>query len=181
VSDGASLGDGGSVSRLLRVIDRLEQMLEASELVELEVEAGGTIVVLRKPEAIAPIALTSVDGDATGGDNRGGSTGSTATAVTTGLPGAAGAGLEAEAASPFHAVLAPLTGVYYTSPSPGAAPYVRVGSPVTQGQVIGLIEAMKLFNEIKADASGIVRRIASETGALVKAKQTLIEIEIETQ
>ena len=75
-------------------------------------------------------------------------------------------------------MLAPLTGVYYGSPSPGAAAYVRVGSPVTQGQVIGLIEAMKLFNEIKSDASGIVRRIAAESGALVKAKQPLIEIEV---
>ena len=88
MSDGASTGEGGSVSGLLRVIDRLEQMLEASELVELEVEAGGTDLVLRKPEAIAPLALTSLDGDAAGGDNRGGSTGSTATAGTTGLPGA---------------------------------------------------------------------------------------------
>jgi acetyl-CoA carboxylase biotin carboxyl carrier protein len=118
-----------------------------------------------------------VVGDGTGldGHGAGGSTVSQGSAS-----GAASAQASAaEAPSPFHAVRAPLTGVYYTSPSPGAAPYVRVGSPVTQGQVIGLIEAMKLFNEIKSDASGIVRRIAAETGALVKAKQPLIEIEIQ--
>ncbi len=172
MSDAQSSGDGGPVDGLLRVIDRLEQMLEASELVELEVEAGGTTIVLRKPEAIAQVAPAPVVlGDQAGSEARAAASGSSATT-------APAATSEAEVVSSFHAVLAPLTGVYYGSPSPGAAPYVRVGSPVTQGQVIGLIEAMKLFNEIKSDASGIVRRIAAETGALVKAKQPLIEIEI---
>jgi acetyl-CoA carboxylase biotin carboxyl carrier protein len=170
MSDRASATDGAAVGSLLRVIDRLEQMLEASELTELEVEAGGTTVVLRKPEALAPAAIASVPViDAPGSDVHGPAGGS--------APPFASPDVEPE--SPFHAVVAPLTGVYYTSPSPGAAPYVRVGSPVTQGQVIGLIEAMKLFNEIKSDASGIVRKIAAETGALVKAKQPLIEIEIQ--
>ena len=76
-----------------------------------------------------------------------------------------------------HAIVAPLTGVFYRSPSPGAAPYVREGGPVNAGQVIGLIEAMKLFNEIKSDVTGTVRRIAAGDGALVKARQTLIEVE----
>src|SRR5690349_14744253 len=159
MSDGASMNEATPVSGLLHVIDRLEQMLEASELVELEVEAGGTTVILRKPEAIAPLAVAPVPAtDAAGSDARGGTAASAANAAL--------AASEAEPVSPFHAVRAPLTGVYYGSPSPGAAPYVRVGSPVTQGQVIGLIEAMKLFNEIKSDASGIVRKIAAETGAL---------------
>ena len=60
-----------------------------------------------------------------------------------------------------HAIVAPLTGVYYRSPSPGAEPYVREGGPVNAGQVIGLIEAMKLFNEIKSDVTGTVRHIAA--------------------
>jgi acetyl-CoA carboxylase biotin carboxyl carrier protein len=76
-----------------------------------------------------------------------------------------------------HAVVAPLTGVFYGAPSPGAAPYVAVGSEVVVGQVIGLIEAMKLFNEIKSDAAGRVVRIHAAEGALVRAKEPLIEIE----
>ena len=76
-----------------------------------------------------------------------------------------------------NAVVAPLTGLYYSSPSPGAQPYVAVGSTITIGQVIGLIEAMKLFNEIKSDRAGRVSRIYPEDGALVKAKQPLIEVE----
>ena len=78
----------------------------------------------------------------------------------------------------LHAVLAPLTGVFYTSPAPEASPYVQVGSAVAQGQVIGLIEAMKLFNEIKSDVSGKVVRVAATNGMLVRAKQPLIEVEV---
>ncbi len=73
--------------------------------------------------------------------------------------------------------MAPLTGVFYRSPSPGAEPYVREGGQVNAGQVIGLIEAMKLFNEIKSDVTGTVRHIAAGDGDLVKARQTLIEVE----
>ena len=73
--------------------------------------------------------------------------------------------------------MAPLTGVFYRSPSPGAEPYVREGGQVNSGQVIGLIEAMKLFNEIKSDVTGTIRRVAAGDGDLVKAQQTLIEVD----
>jgi acetyl-CoA carboxylase biotin carboxyl carrier protein len=79
--------------------------------------------------------------------------------------------------SGHHMVVAPLTGLYYSAPSPDAAPYVRVGAQVVVGQVIGLIEAMKLYNEIKSDIAGRVVRMAAENGKLVKAKQALIEVE----
>jgi acetyl-CoA carboxylase biotin carboxyl carrier protein len=74
-------------------------------------------------------------------------------------------------------VKAPLTGIFYASPAPGSAPYVQVGGEVAVGQIIGLIEAMKLFNEIKSDLAGRVTRVVPESGALVKAKQPLIEVE----
>ncbi|MBA2381344.1 MAG: acetyl-CoA carboxylase biotin carboxyl carrier protein subunit, partial [Chloroflexi bacterium] len=74
-------------------------------------------------------------------------------------------------------VKAPLTGVWYSSPAPGSAPFVAAGREVAVGQVIGLIEAMKLFNEIKSDLAGRVVRVVPESGALVKAKQPLIEVE----
>ena len=74
-------------------------------------------------------------------------------------------------------VKAPLTGIYYGAPSPGATAYVAVGDHVAVGQIIGLIEAMKLFNEIKSDLAGRVVRICADNGALVKAKQPLIEVE----
>jgi biotin carboxyl carrier protein len=73
--------------------------------------------------------------------------------------------------------VAPLTGIYYSAPSPDAAPYVRAGGQVVVGQVIGLIEAMKLYNEIKSDVAGRVVRVVAENGKLVKARQPLIEVE----
>jgi acetyl-CoA carboxylase biotin carboxyl carrier protein len=95
--------------------------------------------------------------------------------------GALGAGAAAAAqpapASEFPTVNAPLTGIFYRSPSPQAQPYVQVGSNVGSGEVIGLIEAMKLFNEIRSTASGRVRRIFAENGQLVRAHQPLIELE----
>jgi acetyl-CoA carboxylase biotin carboxyl carrier protein len=74
-------------------------------------------------------------------------------------------------------VKAPLSGIWYGSPSPGTAPYVNLGGEVAVGQVIGLIEAMKLFNEIKSDIAGRVVKINAENGKLVRAKQPLIEVE----
>ena len=154
----------GEAGELLALIDRFEALLQRSELIELEVEAGPTMLRLAKPGALAATAQQVVVATAT--PPRGGADG-----------GAASTEGPEESASRFHAVVAPLTGIFYTSPSPGAAPYVKEGAHVSAGQVIGLIEAMKLFNEIKSDVSGTVRRLAAESGALVKQKQILIEVE----
>ena len=77
----------------------------------------------------------------------------------------------------YPTVTAPLTGIFYRSPSPQAAAFVQVGSSVAQGDVVGLIEAMKLFNEIRSNVSGKVRRILIENGQLVRAHQPIIELE----
>jgi len=74
-------------------------------------------------------------------------------------------------------IKAPLTGIWYGSPAPGSAPFVEVGREVAVGQVVGLIEAMKLFNEIKSELAGRVVRVVPESGTLVKAKQPLIEVD----
>ena len=75
------------------------------------------------------------------------------------------------------AITAPLTGVFYRSASPQSPPLVQVGSVVAPGDVIGLIEAMKLFNEIRAARGGRVSRILAENGQLVRAHQPLVELE----
>lgn len=75
------------------------------------------------------------------------------------------------------AVPAPLTGIFYRSPSPQAPPFVQVGSVISVGDVIGLIEAMKLFNEVRSTIAGRVARILAESGELVRAHHPLIEIE----
>ena len=152
---------------LLRLIDRLAALLDRSDLTELEVESGATGLVLRKPSALAPISVTNL------------SASSPAAATTMSVPSSgepSTAGREPAVASK-PSVKAPLTGIFYASPAPGSAPYVAVGGEVAVGQVIGLIEAMKLFNEIKSDLAGRVVRVVAESGALVKAKQPLIEVE----
>jgi acetyl-CoA carboxylase biotin carboxyl carrier protein len=153
---------------LLALIDRLAATLERGDLGELEVASGGTTIVLRAPAAIerAAAAAPPLAADAS-------------SQVAEAQQGAAGA---TDAAAPPPAttrpsVKAPLTGIYYGAPSPGATAYVAVGDHVSVGQIIGLIEAMKLFNEIKSDLAGRVTRICADNGALVKAKQPLIEVE----
>jgi acetyl-CoA carboxylase biotin carboxyl carrier protein len=149
---------------LLALIDKLAGLLERTELNELEVQVGSTGLVLRKPSAISVVSQVAV---APGGAAADGAAG-----ATTQTPPVDGA-----AAPTKPAVLAPLSGIWYGSPAPGSSPYVTLGGEVALGQVIGLIEAMKLFNEIKSDRAGRVVRINAESGKLVRAKQPLIEVE----
>lgn len=87
-------------------------------------------------------------------------------------------GASAPAASPnVKKVTAPLVGVFYSSPSPDAEAYVKVGDRVEAGQVLCILEAMKLFNEITSDHSGVVTRIIPENGELVSLGQELFWIE----
>jgi acetyl-CoA carboxylase biotin carboxyl carrier protein len=149
---------------LLALIDRLAELLERSDLSELEVSSGGTGVILRKPVFVAPLAAAPA----------GIATGPASETTTAGEPSTAG---RDPAVTARPSIKAPLTGIFYASPAPGTAPYVQVGGEVAVGQVIGLIEAMKLFNEIKSDLAGRVIRVVPDSGALVKAKQPLIEVE----
>ena len=72
-----------------------------------------------------------------------------------------------------HVVKAPMVGTFYRSPSPDAKPFVEVGQPIKEGQTICIIEAMKLMNEIEADASGVVKAILVENGQPVEYGQPL--------
>ena len=156
----------GDADAARRSIDRLGGLLERCDLTELEVESGGTGA--RPPQAgerRRPVGGAGTPGAQPARRHRAGGE-------------AAGAGAAHEpAVASVPSVKAPLTGIFYASPAPGSAPYVQVGGEVAVGQVIGLIEAMKLFNEIKSDLAGRVVRVVPESGALVKAKQPLIEVE----
>jgi acetyl-CoA carboxylase biotin carboxyl carrier protein len=156
---------------LIEIVDRLAVVADGSGLAEVELSADGTRVVVRSRSAVqgslvvaaAPVAPQS-----------------TASAAPVPLPTSAKPAPAAptNAAAPTGPVVnAPLTGIFYAAPSPGAPAFISVGSIVAIGQPIGLIEAMKLFNEIKSDKAGRVVRIIAQDGLLVKAKSPIIEVE----
>jgi len=158
--------DAGDAA-LLGLVDRLAAILERGDLAELEVRAGDTTIIVRSPAAVERYATPGpfVPPADPGPVLAPGQAPSSAPAAATATPPAR------------PAVKAPLTGIFYGAPSPGATAYVAVGDHVAVGQIIGLIEAMKLFNEIKSDLAGRVVRICADNGQLVKAKSPLIEVE----
>ena len=158
---------------LVELIDRLAAVADGSGLAEIELSSGGTRVVVRSRAAVAGAQIVLAGGAPT-------ATASAApTAVPTAAPSsAAPAAATAASAAPSGVfVNAPLTGIFYAAATPGADPMVAVGQTISVGQPIGLIEAMKLFNEIKSDKAGRVVRIVAENGRLVKSKSPIIELE----
>jgi acetyl-CoA carboxylase biotin carboxyl carrier protein len=146
---------------IIAAVDLLAPALASSGLDELELSVGDLNVRLSKPRAAVTAAPAAVAAPA----------GAPSAAPTDGLTPFG------EPAPGMRFVSAPLTGVWYPAPSPGARPYVNEGDEIAGGQVVGLIEAMKLFNEIKSDASGRITRILVENGTLVKRKQPLLEVD----
>lgn len=140
----------------LEAIDILAPAFEASGLQEVELQVGEMRVRLARPAAAVPAP---------------------APAPAEPPPAAASVTPFGEPAPGMRFVTAPLTGVWYGAPSPGARPYVTEGSEVGAGAVVGLIEAMKLFNEIKSDVAGRVTRVLIDSGTLVKRQQPLLEID----
>ena len=149
------------------LVKELLARLEATDVRELEVSTGDLRVRVSRDgavqtTAVAPVAAAAdpVSAPAAAGGP------AMATVVTAGA-----------AAKAADAIVAPLTGIFYRSASPQSPPFVQPGSVVNAGDVIGLIEAMKLFNEIRSTKSGTVRRVVAENGQLVRAKQTLVELD----
>jgi acetyl-CoA carboxylase biotin carboxyl carrier protein len=145
---------------ILAAVDRLAPALAASGLDELEIQAGELRVRIARPTRTVdePVAAAP------------------APVATTGAAQAPSSPY-GDPAPGMRFVAAPLTGVWYSAPSPGARAYLEVGSEVAIGQVVGLIEAMKLFNEIKSDVSGTVTRFLVESGTLVKRQQPVLEVD----
>ena len=75
--------------------------------------------------------------------------------------------------SEYHKILSPMVGTFYESPSPDEAPYVQTGTKVSADQVVCIVEAMKLFNEIEAEVDGEITEILVKDGQLVEYGQPL--------
>ena len=98
-------------------------------------------------------------------------------AVAAPPPGNAAPAGHAAAPANTKKVVAPLVGVFYRSPAPGAEMFVNVGDRVEVGQVLCILEAMKLMNEITSDYAGIITRILPENGELVSLGEEMFWIE----
>jgi acetyl-CoA carboxylase biotin carboxyl carrier protein len=148
----------------LRKLKTLIDLVSESNVSELEiteaegkvriVKSGGAPQVLMQQPAMAPAPVAA-----------------------TPVAAAAPAVPEAAAAPAGHAVKSPMVGTFYRSASPGAKPFVEVGSQVKEGETICIIEAMKILNEIEADKSGTITRILCENGQAVEYGQPLFMIE----
>jgi acetyl-CoA carboxylase biotin carboxyl carrier protein len=92
-------------------------------------------------------------------------------------PAGGGAPAAAPAASSLKEIKSPMVGTFYKSPEPGAEAYVKVGSRVTQGQTVCIIEAMKIMNEIEAEVTGVIREVLVEDSQPVEFGTVLYRVD----
>jgi acetyl-CoA carboxylase biotin carboxyl carrier protein len=151
-------------------VERLLDFMQKHGLEEFEYERDGFRIRLRKPSTAMPVAVQTIRLPE-------------ATAIEAPAPAhreAAGSAPSRPAAeSPsedLHVIKSPIVGTFYGAPNPGAEMFVSVGSRVEVGQVLCIIEAMKLMNEIESDTAGEVARIFVENGNPVEYGQPLFGI-----
>ena len=155
----------------LRKIKKLIELLDESGIAELEVTEGEESVRISRYGSTPPLVQAS----------------GPAAPYPIGVP-VAPDGAPAPAAAPAAPVEdrpsasgfeieAPMVGTMYRAPSPGAPPFVEVGSRISAGDVVCIIEAMKILNQIESEVSGVVREIPVENGQAVEFGQTLMIVE----
>ena len=143
----------------LRKLKKLIDLVQESGISELEITEGEEKVKIVKGGIVSVSASTSAP---------------VVTEVRSAPPAAsAPAAADAPTGQEGHVVKAPMVGTFYRSPSPDAKAFVEVGQAVKEGETICIIEAMKLMNEIEADASGLVKAILVENGQPVEYGQPL--------
>jgi acetyl-CoA carboxylase biotin carboxyl carrier protein len=154
----------------IRKVKKLIELLEESGVSEIEIKEGeesvrisrhptGTVHAYSAPMGYAPVPP--------------GAPGAAVPAVALAAPGAP----PLPTHSPDQAVTAPMVGTFYSAPAPGAKPFVEVGSEVKQGDVLCIIEAMKMMNQIECDKPGRVVSVLVKNGDPVEFGQTLFVIE----
>ena len=167
----ADLSSPSDASVDLREVERLLGFMEKHGLEECEYARGDLRIRLKKPGSRAPDAFRSSGAPEIVVANQ--------ESHEAGNPRAAAAreaASEGARAEDLHIVKSPIVGTFYGAPSPGAEQFVQVGDHVETGQVLCIIEAMKLMNEIESDVSGEVMRILVENGQPVEYGESLFAI-----
>lgn len=151
----------------LRKLKTLIDLVAESNIAELEITEGeGKVRIVKSgpPMVAAPVALQAAAPAMAAAPMP---------APTTPAPAAEAA---PAAPAPEDAFPSPMVGTFYRASAPGAAPYVNVGDVVEVGQTLGVIEAMKLMNEIPSDRAGVIKAILIENGQAVEFGQPMFVI-----
>jgi acetyl-CoA carboxylase biotin carboxyl carrier protein len=154
----------------LRKLKTLIDLVAESDISELEVTEGESKVRIVKsgaPAAQGQIVMMQPQGQPMA---------AAAPAAPAALSAAPAPAESAPAEPAGHVVKSPMVGTFYRSSAPGSPPFVEIGSVVKEGDTLCIIEAMKLLNEIDADASGTIRQILVENGQAVEFGQPLFII-----
>ena len=150
----------------IRKVKKLIELLESSDVAEIEIKEGEEAVRISRISRAAPQAApVSAPAPAP------------APAAADAAPApAAASGSEESQQSRGNVVKSPMVGTFYRSPSPSSPPFVEVGQHVKAGDVICIVEAMKMMNQIEADHSGVVEAVLVEDGEPVEFDQVLVTI-----
>jgi acetyl-CoA carboxylase biotin carboxyl carrier protein len=148
--------EASTVQLVLKETKDLIRSLEGTSTRRVKVRAAGLDIEVERQEATvvaaAPVAFAGAPGAAPP---------AAAAAAPGGMP-----------------IVAPLVGVFYRASSPGAKPFVEVGDTVERGQKVGIVEAMKMMNEVTSDYRGVVAEILVANGETVQYEQTLMRIDV---
>ena len=147
----------------LRKLKTLIELVETSGIAELEIQEGEERVRITRAGVPGPSTMILPA--------------ATAAPSATPSPGGLGSEPAAPPAPEGHVVKSPMVGTFYRAASPGAKSFVEVGDTVGQGDPLCIIEAMKLMNEIEADAAGTIKAILVENGQAVEFGQPLFVID----
>ena len=148
----------------LRKLKKLIDLVQESGIAELEITEGEEKVKIVKGGQVSVSGVAATPAAPVL---------AAAPAAPAGGAPAAGSPADAPPGQEGHVVKAPMVGTFYRSPSPDAKAFVEIGQPVKEGDTICIIEAMKLMNEIEADAAGVVKAILVENGQPVEYGQPL--------
>ena len=154
----------------LKLLNEILDILDRRGIAEFELEEGGTRVRIRRAEASALPSVAAHLAPAVVAMPQ-----SAAAVAPAGLAPAA-APLETQEEPGLHVLNSPIVGTFYSAPDPNSPPFVNVGDRVRVGQVLCIIEAMKLMNEIEAEVAGVIVKIQQENGQPVQYGAPLFSI-----
>ena len=145
----------------IRKVKKLIELLETSDIAEIEIKEGEEAVRISRSSSV----MTTVVAPATA-----------SAAAPAPSPVAAGEEKLAPQTTSGHVVSSPMVGTFYRSPSPSSPPFVEIGTHVKAGDVVCIIEAMKMMNQIEAEKAGIIEAILVNDGEPVEFDQPLVTI-----